>query len=81
MKTETLNNMRKAVEVLAAFGDAKSTTQVKKYMALEAAITKIEGTTQKAREQARLLGPNPNAFSKNSLLDLVRHSIKKRPAL
>lgn len=47
MKATQLNNMKKAVEVLAAFGDAKSVTQVKKYMHLTSAIAKIEGTTQK----------------------------------
>jgi len=47
MKTTQFENMKKAVEVLAAFGDAKSVTQVKKYMHLTSAIAKIEGTTQK----------------------------------
>lgn len=47
MKTTQFENMKKAAEVLAAFGDNKSTAQVKRYMALEAAIVKIEGTTQK----------------------------------
>lgn len=48
MKATQFENMKKAAEILAAFGDGKSAAQVKKYMALEAAITKIEGTTQKA---------------------------------
>lgn len=48
MKTTQFENMKKAAEVLAAFGDNKSTSQIKRYMALEAAIAKIEGTTQKA---------------------------------
>ena len=47
MKTSQLENMKKAAEVLAAFGDGKSTAQLKKYMALESAINKIESTTQK----------------------------------
>lgn len=47
MKKTQLENMKKAAEVLAAFGDNKSTAQLKKYMALEAAIAKIEGATQK----------------------------------
>ena len=47
MKTHQFENMKKAAEILAAFGDGKSAAQVKKYMALETAITKIEGTTQK----------------------------------
>lgn len=48
MKTTQLNNMKKAAEVLAAFGNGKNAAQVKKYMALEAAIAKIESTSQKA---------------------------------
>ena len=48
MKATQLENMKKAVEVLAAFGDGKSTAQIKRFMALEAAITKIESTTQKS---------------------------------
>ena len=47
MKKSQFENMKKAAEVLAAFGDAKNAAQVKKYMAIEAAIKKIEGTTQK----------------------------------
>lgn len=47
MKTETFNNIKKAAEVLAAFGDAKSAAQVKKYMHLSSVITKVETTTQK----------------------------------
>lgn len=42
-----LESMKKAAEVLAAFGDGKSAAQVKKYIDLESAIQKIEGTTQK----------------------------------
>lgn len=48
MKATQFENMKKAVEVLAAFGDAKSVNQIKRYMALEASITKIENTSQKA---------------------------------
>lgn len=47
MKTETLNNMKKAVEVLAAFGDKKSAAQLKKYMHLSSVVNTIENTTQK----------------------------------
>lgn len=47
MKTETFTNMKKAAEVLAAFGDAKSATQVKKYMHLSSVIAKVETATQK----------------------------------
>lgn len=59
MKTTQLNNMKKAAEVLAAFGDNKSATQVKKYMALTAAIEKIENTTQKDVVDEVLLAYKP----------------------
>ena len=48
MKKTQLENMKKAAEILAAFGDAKGVNQIKRYMALEASITKIENTSQKA---------------------------------
>lgn len=48
MKTTQLENMKKAAEVLAAFGDSQSVPQLKKYMALTTAITKIESATQKS---------------------------------
>lgn len=47
MKATQFENMKKAAEVLAAFGDAKSTSQVKKYMHISSVIMKIENTTQK----------------------------------
>lgn len=47
MKNETLNNMKKAAEILAAFGDKKNAAQLKKYMHLSSVINKIEATTQK----------------------------------
>lgn len=48
MKAQQLTNMKKAAEVLAAFGDSQSVSQLKKYMALTSAISKIEGATQKS---------------------------------
>lgn len=48
MKNDTFINMKKAAEVLAAFGNSQSAAQLKKYMALTSAISKIEGATQKS---------------------------------
>ena len=48
MKATQFENMKKAAEILAAFGDGKNAAQVKKYMALETAIAKIENATQKS---------------------------------
>lgn len=48
MKKTQLENMKKAAEILAAFGDNKSVPQLKRYMALTAAVAKIENATQKS---------------------------------
>ena len=59
MKKTQLDNMKKAAEVLAAFGNNKNTAQVKKYMALQAALAKIEGATQKSVVDAVLANYKP----------------------
>ena len=59
MKKTQLENMKKAAEVLAAFGNAKSASQIKKYMALESALTKIETTSQKQVVDAVLAAYKP----------------------
>ena len=74
MKKQQLNNMKKAAEVLSAFGNGKNAAQVKRYMALEAAIQKIEGTTQKAVVDAVL--KEYKTVLKNLPKDIRGHAMK-----
>lgn len=48
MRQETFNQLKKASEILAAFGESNSTTQIKKYAKLTCVINKIESVNQES---------------------------------